>query len=46
MEINEKIAVEHGLKAEEYKKICELLKRVPNITALGNFSAMWTEHCS
>ena len=46
MEINEKIAVEHGLKAEEYKKICELLKRVPNITELGIFSAMWNEHCS
>ena len=22
MEVNEKIAVEHGLKTEEYKKIC------------------------
>ena len=46
MEVNEKIAVEHGLKTEEYKKICELLKRVPNITELGIFSAMWNEHCS
>tara|TARA_B100000963_G_scaffold319491_1_gene301402 strand:+ start:2971 stop:5163 length:2193 start_codon:yes stop_codon:yes gene_type:complete len=43
---NEKIAIEHGLKASEYKKICELLKRTPNITELGIFSAMWNEHCS
>jgi len=46
MEVNEKIAVEHGLKKEEYKKICDLLKRVPNLTELGLFSAMWNEHCS
>ena len=46
MEVNERIAVDHGLKKEEYKKICEMLKRVPNITELGIFSAMWNEHCS
>ncbi len=46
MEVNEKIAIEHGLKKEEYKKICDLLKRVPNLTELGLFSAMWNEHCS
>ena len=46
MLVDEKIAVEHGLKKEEFKKICELLKRVPNITELGIFSAMWNEHCS
>ena len=46
MEVNEKIAIEHGLKAEEYKKICDLLARTPNITELGIFSAMWNEHCS
>ena len=46
MKINEKIAIEHGLKKEEFNKICELLKRVPNITELGIFSAMWNEHCS
>ncbi len=44
--VNEKIAIEHGLKKEEYKKICDLLKRTPNITELGIFSAMWNEHCS
>ncbi len=46
MLVNEKVAIEHGLKADEYKKICELLKRTPNITELGIFSAMWNEHCS
>ena len=46
MKVNEKIAVDHGLNKEEYKKICEMLKRVPNITELGIFSAMWNEHCS
>ncbi len=46
MLVNEKVAIEHGLKADEYKKICELLNRTPNITELGIFSAMWNEHCS
>ena len=46
VEVNEKIAIDHGLKKEEYKKICDLLKRTPNITELGIFSAMWNEHCS
>jgi phosphoribosylformylglycinamidine synthase II len=46
MLVNEKVAIEHGLKSDEYKKICELLKRIPNITELGIFSAMWNEHCS
>ncbi len=46
MKVNEQIAIDHGLKKEEYKKICDLLKRVPNLTELGIFSAMWNEHCS
>ena len=46
MEVNENIALEHGLNKPEYKKICELLKRTPNLTELGIFSAMWNEHCS
>ncbi len=44
--VNEQIALDHGLKKDEFKKICELLKRIPNITELGIFSAMWNEHCS
>ncbi len=46
MEVNQQIAIDHGLKKEEYKKICDLLKRIPNLTELGIFSAMWNEHCS
>ncbi len=46
MQVNEKVATDHGLKADEYKKICDLLKRTPNLTELGIFSAMWNEHCS
>ncbi len=46
MIVNEQVAVDHGLKKDEYTKICELLKRAPNITELGIFSAMWNEHCS
>ena len=46
MEINEKVAIDHGLKKDEFNKICDLLKRIPNITELALFSAMWNEHCS
>jgi phosphoribosylformylglycinamidine synthase II len=46
MIVNEQVAINHGLKKDEYAKICELLKRTPNITELGIFSAMWNEHCS
>ncbi|MDB4140472.1 phosphoribosylformylglycinamidine synthase subunit PurL [Candidatus Pelagibacter sp.] len=46
MIVNEQLAIDHGLKKDEYKKICDLLKRIPNITELGIFSAMWNEHCS
>ena len=45
-EVNEQIAIDHGLKKEEFSKICDLLKRTPNLTELGIFSAMWNEHCS
>ncbi len=46
MKVTEKVAIEHGLKKEEFSKVCELLKRIPNITELAIFSAMWNEHCS
>jgi phosphoribosylformylglycinamidine synthase II len=36
----------YGLKEDEYSKIINLIKRYPNITELGIFSAMWNEHCS
>ncbi|MBL94126.1 MAG: phosphoribosylformylglycinamidine synthase II [Magnetovibrio sp.] len=37
---------EHGLTQSEYKLICEILGREPNVTELGIFSVMWSEHCS
>jgi len=40
------VAQELGLSNPEYEKIKELLKREPNYTELGLFSAMWSEHCS
>ena len=46
MEVTEAVAIDHGLKKEEFSKICELLKRTPNLTELAIFSAMWNEHCS
>ena len=36
----------HGLSASEYDKVLEILGREPNITELGIFSVMWSEHCS
>src|SRR5262249_8433750 len=36
----------HGITPDEYNRIVELLGREPNITELGIFSVMWSEHCS
>src|SRR5215813_2975969 len=36
----------HNLTADEYDRIVELLGREPNLTELGLFSVMWSEHCS
>jgi phosphoribosylformylglycinamidine synthase II len=36
----------HGLKPDEYARIVELVGREPNLTELGLFSVMWSEHCS
>ncbi len=46
VEITPELASEHGLTGEEYAKILDILGRAPNITELGVFSAMWSEHCS
>ena len=39
-------AAQMGLHADEFARICECLGRTPNLTELGIFSAMWSEHCS
>ena len=36
----------HGLKPDEYERILRFLGREPNLTELGIFSVMWSEHCS
>ncbi len=44
--VTSEVAAEHGLTAEEYARIQKILGRDPNITELGIFSVMWSEHCS
>ena len=44
--VTTEIAAEHGLTAEEYARVKQILGREPNITELGIFSVMWSEHCS
>ena len=36
----------HGITPEEYTRIVTLMGREPNLTELGLFSVMWSEHCS
>jgi len=36
----------HGLSPEEYDRVLHALGREPNLTELGIFSVMWSEHCS
>ena len=45
-EVTPEIVAQHGLNAEEYARIQEILGREPNFTELGVFSVMWSEHCS
>ncbi|HVA13816.1 MAG TPA: phosphoribosylformylglycinamidine synthase subunit PurL [Stellaceae bacterium] len=40
------LAAEFGLSAEEYARAVAIMGRAPNITELGIFSVMWSEHCS
>ncbi|MEO7539644.1 MAG: AIR synthase related protein, partial [Pyrinomonadaceae bacterium] len=44
--ITSEVVEQHGLSPAEYQKIIELMGREPNITELGVFSVMWSEHCS
>jgi phosphoribosylformylglycinamidine synthase len=44
--ITPEIITQHNLTAEEYEKIKKILEREPNLTELGVFSVMWSEHCS
>jgi phosphoribosylformylglycinamidine synthase len=46
MSITPEIVKQHNLTPEEYEKIKQILGREPNLTELGVFSVMWSEHCS
>ncbi|HVC55538.1 MAG TPA: phosphoribosylformylglycinamidine synthase subunit PurL [Stellaceae bacterium] len=40
------LVAEMGLSADEFARACAILGRPPNLTELGIFSVMWSEHCS
>ena len=46
IEITPQLIEKHNLTEEEYSQIKKILGREPNITELGIFSVMWSEHCS
>jgi len=46
IKVTPEIAGEHGVTRDEYARIQQILGRDPNITELGIFSVMWSEHCS
>jgi phosphoribosylformylglycinamidine synthase len=41
-----KVLERHGVTPAEYERIKGFLGREPNLTELGIFSVMWSEHCS
>jgi phosphoribosylformylglycinamidine synthase len=44
--ITPEIVAGHGFSPEEYARVLHALGREPNMTELGIFSVMWSEHCS
>ena len=40
------ILAAHNITASEYERILKILGREPNLTEIGIFSVMWSEHCS
>ena len=46
VEITPELIAQHGLLPVEYENIQEILSRTPNLTELGIFSVMWSEHCA
>ncbi|HEY6612959.1 MAG TPA: AIR synthase related protein, partial [Vicinamibacterales bacterium] len=44
--INDTVLQRHGVTRDEYDRIVSTLGREPNLTELGIFSVMWSEHCS
>ena len=46
VEITDDLIERHGILPQEYKQILAMLGRGPNLTELGIFSVMWSEHCA
>jgi phosphoribosylformylglycinamidine synthase subunit PurL len=46
VEVGPDLAAQFGLNAEEYARAIKIMGRTPNLTELGIFSVMWSEHCS
>ena len=46
VEITSDLVAQHGLLPEEYENVLKILGREPNLTELGIFSVMWSEHCA
>lgn len=44
--IDTQVLERHGVTLDEYERIKAFLGREPNLTELGIFSVMWSEHCS
>ena len=44
--ITPEILDQHNITPDEYERIKQLMGREPNLTELGIFSVMWSEHCS
>jgi phosphoribosylformylglycinamidine synthase subunit PurL len=42
----QEVAREHGLTESEWRSILAALRRTPNVTEVGIFAALWSEHCS
>jgi phosphoribosylformylglycinamidine synthase II len=43
--IDKALLDQHNLTEDEYRLIVELIGKAPNLTELGIFSVMWSEHC-
>ena len=46
LSITAEVLEQHNLTQAEYDRILSILGRCPNLTELGIFSVMWSEHCS
>ena len=46
MQVDEALARQFGLSADEYGRVLAIMGRTPSLAELGIFSVMWSEHCS